>query len=157
VTVDEEGVLTPVAAGATTVTVGHKGVTAFTAVEVDAGGAPPAAQDVSPSLDVRTTGLRPDRNTGFFVQRLELTNHDTVPIPGPVLAVVSGIPAELFLVNNDGVTENVAPVGSPFFRSPLTNGITMDPGEAQALTLNFLNPDRVPITWDLATVRTSDP
>lgn len=157
VAVNAEGVVIPVGAGLATITTMHDGIKAFTTVEVSASGPPPPPKDVTAALTVRFGGFRPDRNSGFFVQEVRVTNPGQVPVPGPLVAVVSGISEAVFLVNYNGETEIAEPLGTPFLRLALADGLTLQPAEQQSIKLQFLNPSRVTVAYDLHIVQAQDP
>lgn len=157
VTVDPEGTLAAVGPGTASITTRHRGLTAFTTVDVTTPGGFPSSKDVTSSLAVRVGGFRPDRNTGFFVQQAMVVAPEDAPVPGPLVAVLSSIPAGVSLVGNDGVTEHVSPVGSPFFTLTLADGLGLRPGEQQSLKLQFLDPARAAISYGVQVVRAVDP
>jgi hypothetical protein len=157
VTVAADGVLTAVAAGTATITTQHRGVKAFTTVDVSAAGEPPPPKDVTTSLALHFGGLRPERRTGFFVQEVQVTAPGTGPLPGPLVSIVSNLPAGVFLVNNNGVTEQIPPTDTPFLTVPLGDGLALQPAERGSLKLQFLNPDRVTVSYDMQVFQAQDP
>jgi len=115
---------------------------------------PPA--NFTSQVTIQQSGLVLNRNTGFFVQTITLTNTSAVPLVGPLYLVVSGIPTGVALIGISGVTANIAPVGSDYFTLPLAGaGLTMLPGQVVKLQFQWLNPNRVPLADSLAVIRTS--
>jgi hypothetical protein len=97
-----------------------------------------------------------NRNTGFFVQTVTVTNTSGIPLAGPLYLVVSGLPTGVALIGISGVTANITPVGSDYYTLPLAGeSLTMLPGQVVSLQFQFLNPNRVPLTDSLAVIRTS--
>ncbi len=156
VTVDADGRLSAAGLGVAVVTVDHAGLQEFATVIVRNDRQPLPPANVSEQLDVQFSGFRLNRNTGFFVQQVEITNNGNLPVVGPLYAVLSGLPEQVRLINNSGRTRTLQPVDSPYFSLFLaTDGLTLGPGESVHLQLEFLNPDRVGIDYQLAVLRTA--
>jgi len=153
VVTDSEGLLTPTGVGVTTVAVQHLDLTEAAIVRVNLAGAPIPPTEVTAALDVRLGALRLNRRTGFFVQQLTITNPTDSPIPGPLYAVFSGLPEEVELINFDSLTQSLVPVGSPYFRIPLSDGLNLAPGASMSVVLEFLNPQRRRIQYELSVFR----
>ncbi len=115
---------------------------------------PLAAQDVTSTALLTTLGFRVDRNTGFFDQTLELSTASAAPIIGPLYLVVTGLPTGITLANS-GVTQNIPPVGSPYFKLPLPDGSTLPSGIILDKTMQFLNPGRTRIAYTAKVFRIS--
>jgi pimeloyl-ACP methyl ester carboxylesterase len=115
---------------------------------------PPA--DLTANVSISKTGFRLDRNTGFFVQRISLTNTSGDPLPASLYLVFSGLTEGVTLVNKSGLTESLPSVGSPYLSLTLPGeGLTLPPGATVRFTLQFLNPDRSTISYSVALLRTS--
>lgn len=111
--------------------------------------------NVGTSFTIQRGGFRLDRNTGFFVQSMVVTNSSSLPIPGGVWLVLSGLPGGVSLVNKSGLTAT-ALAGSPFVALPLSpDGRTLAPGQSATLYLQFLNPNRVGINYSTSVYRSS--
>lgn len=111
-------------------------------VEDPASPLPPA--DLTARVGLVQSGLRLDRNTGFFVQTVTLTNRQPLPLAGPLALVISGLPAGVDLVSQSGVTQNALP-GKPYLSVPLAaDGLTLAPGQSIVFTLQYINTSRVP-------------
>jgi len=154
VTVDTEGNVKAIGFGTATVTVANSGVQIFVTFSVEDPTHPLAASDVSSQLTITRLGFRVDRNTGFLSQTVQWTNPLPVPVIGPLYFVVPNLPAGVTLINS-GVTQNIAPVGSPFFKLALPDGITLQPGASLSRTLQFLDPARTQIAYTPKVFRTS--
>jgi pimeloyl-ACP methyl ester carboxylesterase len=154
ITVDREGNVIAAGFGTASVTVANSGVTAFATFTVEDPSHPLAAQDVTSQVNIVRLGFRVDRNTGFFDQTIELSPRLSVPVIGPLYVELTGLPAGVTLVGA-GSTENIAPVGSPYFTLTLPDGITLQPGDSLTETLQFLNPERAQIAYTPKLFRTS--
>ena len=123
-------------------------------VEDPASPLPPA--NLTSQVTIARSGIRLDRNTGFFVQDLTITNAAAVPLPASLYLVFSGLTNGVTLVNKSGLTETLTPVGSSYLTLPLPGeGLSLPPGGSAQFTLQFLNPDRSPINYTLNLYRTS--
>jgi pimeloyl-ACP methyl ester carboxylesterase len=154
ITVDSEGQVTAAGFGTASVTVTNDGVRAFATFTVEDPSHPLAAQDVTSQVNILRLGFRVDRNTGFFDQTVQLSTKIAVPVIGPLYAVLTGLPAGVTVVGA-GTTQNISPVGSPFFALTLPDGITLQPGDSLTETLQFLNPERAQIAYTPKLFRTS--
>ncbi len=155
VTVTADGLAQMVAPGLAIITGSNGGIKDFATFVIQEPGTPLPPQDVSANFTVRQSGFALNRNTGFFVQNIAITNHAGIPIPGPLYLILSGLPSGVQLVNKSGITQKVAP-GSSFIKLPLSNdGRTSAPGESNTLTLQFLDPSRKAITYSASISRSS--
>jgi hypothetical protein len=101
------------------------------------------------------SGFALNRSTGFFVQTATVTNSSSLPIPGPLYLVLSGLPAGVTLVNKSGITTKVQ-AGSSYVTLPLSSDArTNAPGQSNTLSLQFLNPSRKTITYTATIIRSS--
>ena len=147
VTVSREGVYRVEGPGIAVIKVTNSGLTAFAVFVVDDRDHPLPPLDVTAQFSVKGGGFRLDRTSGFFVQNVVIASQQDVPVPGPLYLVVAGLPSGVNLVNQSGVTEEVQP-GDPFITLPLSSdGLNVQPGESQTLTLRFLNPKRTNISY----------
>lgn len=155
-TVDQSGNVAIVAAGTAVVTARNGAFSDWATFVVEQPATPLAPVDYTSQFAIQATGLRLDRNTGFYVQTVTLTNTSDLPLPGPLYLVVSGLPAKVALSGIDGVTANIAPVGSGYFTLPLAGyGLTTTPGQVMNVEFQFLDPNEVELNYSLKVVRTS--
>jgi pimeloyl-ACP methyl ester carboxylesterase len=145
-TVDAQGDVQAKAFGTAVVTVQNRGLTAFATFDVEDPSAPLAPQDLTASLQITRSGFRVDRNTGAFVQTIQFTNSQAVPIIGPLYFTITGLAAGVSLINS-GLTKSIPPPGSPYFGLSTPDGITLQPGASLSLTLQFLDPSRARIDY----------
>jgi len=156
VSVDADGMRRVVGYGMAIVTATNGGQKDFATFLVQDPAQPPQPTNVSVQVTVQQGGVRLDRNSGFFVQTLTLTNSGSVPIPGPLYLVLSGLPNGVNLVNQSGLTQAIYG-GTPYLIVPLgTDGLNLRPGERVSFTAQYLNPDRVnfgvvPTVWRSST------
>lgn len=104
---------------------------------------PARPMDVSGSVMVKFTGLRPDRHTGFFVNSVSVTNNSGSTLPAPV-SLVLDLPGTVGLVGADGTTCGTNPVGRQFIHLPIP-ATGLAPGATVTITLHFENPNKEPI------------
>ena len=68
--------------------------------------------------------------------------------------VVTGLPTGVTLVSA-GATQNITPLGSPYFKVLLPDGVTLPSGTILTKTMQFLNPGRTRIAYTAKVYRTS--
>ena len=151
--VDPEGNVKANAFGTAVVTVQNSGLKAFASFDVEDPANPLAPQDLTAGLSIARSGFRIDRKTGFFVQTVQITNSQAVPVIGPLYFVVSGLTNGVALINS-GKTGNIQPAGSPYIKLDSADGVTLQPGERLSLTLQFLDAGRVQINYTPKVFRT---
>ncbi len=144
VTVDAQGNVAAVAFGTAVVTVQNNGVTAFATFVVESPSSPLAPQNITSALQISQTGFQLNRNTGFYVQTITVTNTQSVPAVGPLYLVITGLPNGVNLTNSGGgLTRTIQPAGDSYLKLPLADGLTLQPGASVSLLLQFLDPSRV--------------
>jgi len=155
-TVDANGNVTLLTTGTAVVTATNGGFTDWASFVVENPATPLPPADFTSQVSIQKTGLRLNRNTGFYVQTVTLTNTSGIPLAGPLYLVVSGIPAGVALIGINGVTANIAPVGSDYFTLPLAGeGLNMSPGQVVSLQFQFLDGSQIPLNYSLSVMRTS--
>lgn len=157
VAVDLEGRMTPIGIGTAVITVENRGSKDFAIAEVTQDDELLPPESVVNAIQIQRGGLRLNRQTGFFVQQIQLTNVSGKPILGPLYMVIRGLPNDVELINRDSLTENLLPTNSPYLRlDPLSfDGLAAGPGQSFEFTLEFLNPNRRQINYDVDIIRTS--
>src|SRR5690242_7919848 len=103
-----------------------------------------AVQDITAQFGITRTGFFLNRTTNTFDQTVTLKNTSSVPVPAPISAVLSGLPATVSLANQTGQT----PDGKPYV-SPMAAGSTLQPGATLSFPLKFANPKFATITYAL--------
>ncbi len=156
VTVNSDGLVSAVGTGTAVVSIGHADLVDFAMFTVREQRVPLPPQDLSAEVASRSSGYRLNRNSGFFVQQLRLSNEGSVPLFGQLHAVVVGLDEDVRLVNRSGTTRQTPSPGLPFFNVALeTDGLHFYPGESDILHLDFLNPERVGIEYELRIIQTT--
>lgn len=144
--VDADGNVSAISAGATYVTSENRGVFKFTTVRVQ-GAVPPPPVDVTSQLRIEQTALHFDAPLDRFVQTVTFTNDGPIPIPGLLALTLDALPKEVNWTNHDGVTIHVPPVGADYSMLDVANGVSLMPGEATSIVLQFQDPGPTPITY----------
>jgi len=140
--------LTPVTFGRAIITTENMGVKDFTVVEVSApNGVPLPPEDITAQLDIQRSGIRLNRRSGFFIQRITLTNPSALPIPGPLALILEGLPAGVTAVNRDSDTDRVL-AGSAEFDIAVDQRLnSLLPGATVTFDVEFVNPERKRISY----------
>jgi pimeloyl-ACP methyl ester carboxylesterase len=155
VTVDAQGNVAAIGFGTAVVTVQNKGVKAFATYVVESAATPLAPQNVTSALEITQTGFQLNRNTGFYVQTVTITNTQSVPAVGPLYLVIAGLPNGVNLTNSGGgLTRTIQPVGESYLKLALPDGLTLQPGASVSLVLQFLDPSRVSPSYTPEVFRT---
>lgn len=146
-TVTKSGMVNIVGAGLATITVKNGVMLDFATFVVQDPTTPLPPQDVTSQFNIQQGGFRLDRNTGFFVETVTLTNSSKLPVVGPLNFVVSGLPSGVTLVDKSGITQSFR-TGSPYVAVPLSSdSLTFSANQSITLTLQFLNPQRRGISY----------
>jgi hypothetical protein len=146
VKVNAEGAFQAVGSGTAVITAQNSGFRAFATIVV---GIPSAivTEDATSKVTITRSGFRLDRQTGFFVQDVTVTNSQSLPVVAPLYLMLSGLPSGVVPVNLRGRSKNFIP-GSPYARLQTAGtGKSLAPGESLKLQIQFLNPGRVSITY----------
>jgi hypothetical protein len=149
VSVDSVGLMTTVGPGRTFISIQNSGLRKFIEITV-----PDSAYPYLPTIEHTSnvvfgaSGFRRGPATGFFNQQMLITNVSSMPLAAPLDLVLIGLPSDVVAEKETGVTESIAPAGSPFFGVSLdTNTPGLLPGESVSITLSFSNPSGSPITY----------
>ena len=103
----------------------------------------------TPDLKVTRSRIQEDHQN--FFQLLEVRNIGRSPVPAPLFVALDNLSTNATLVNPDGVTSVLAPLGSPYVSVPLGDSDSDDalrPGQSRTLILEFLDPTREDINYD---------
>jgi hypothetical protein len=99
------------------------------------------------NLSVTPGNLVFDPHTQHYSQLVRLTNNGDGPVPTPVRLVLDNLTANATLLNADGTTTILAPLGSPFIGIDRGNS-TFGPHETRTVQLEFANPGGQGINYD---------
>ena len=156
--VDADGNVTTVARGIVIVTVENTGVKSRVIFVVE-----DPANPLPPKL---VSGLRISKSTpvldtqsGFYNQNLQVSYPGGIggssppPIVGPLFVVLTGLPSNVTLINGRE-TKTLSPVGSPYVEIETPDGLTLEPGQAITIPLQFLNPSGRKIVYTTSIYRT---
>ncbi len=155
VTVTADGLAQMVAPGLAVITAANGGAKDFAIFVVQEPASPLPPIDLTTSFTLKFSGFSLNRNTGFFVQNVTITNSSNLPVPGPLYLVLSGLPSGVTLVNKSGITQKVQP-GSSYITVPLSSdGRTNAPGQSNTFTLQYLDPTREAISYTATVTRSS--
>ena len=110
-----------------------------------AGPLPPI--DQTSKMSFQGGGFLLDRAKGQYVQQVKITNQSALPLPKPLDLILTGLPSGVKLAEADGVTKNVAPLGSPYADAGTFDGSFLPPGQSVTLTLRFFNYNNQSITY----------
>jgi hypothetical protein len=108
---------------------------------------PGAPTNVSSQVSVALSGVRLNRANGMFTGSAAVTNTSGSSITGPITLVLQ-LPSGITLFNAQGSTCAILPQGRPLFNLPVGS---LSPGASTQVTLQFVNPNAIPITF-VATV-----
>jgi hypothetical protein len=88
---------------------------------------------------VKAAGVR-----GRSMQQVRITNTSNRTIDGDLVLALDGLPSGVDVLRADGVTTCPSPIGSPFVE---VQGEELRPKKTAVMTLQFANPQGVPITY----------
>jgi len=110
---------------------------------------PPTIQDVTNQIQATFSGFRYNRLTKRYVQNVTITNITNIPIEAPVSIVLTNLTQGVSLFNATGTTTFVKPIGSPYRTVNVGSDNILAPGESVSTTLEFTNPNNLPISYDI--------
>lgn len=100
-----------------------------------------------PSFSVTRGALY--HNPPFAVQWVQITNTGTNSAPAPLFLVLDNLSTNATLLNADGTTEVLAPLGSPYIRVQFGfESNVLGPNETRWVKLQFLDPSGEAISFD---------
>jgi hypothetical protein len=102
----------------------------------------------APSLSVTTDEFVPDHHGKRMIQTVHITNTGDTPAPAPMFLVLDNLGTNATLLNSDGMTAVLAPLGSPFVKIRVGEDHGLRPHETALVTLEFLDPSGAAINYD---------
>lgn len=154
--VDVDGSVEVNGLGNAVITVAHGDASAFALLSVREDYQPLPPVEVTDSISASASGYQLDRHTGFFTQRVSLANSGDLPVFGQLFAVFDGLDDAVRLVNASGRTRQYPGPDLPFANVDLSmDGLHFYPGESDQFVLEYLNPELVPIDFDLRVIQSN--
>ena len=111
----------------------------------------PGAIPAAPSLSVTQGNFVLDPHTQHLLQTVQITNNGNTPAPAPLFLVLDNLSANATLLNSDGTTAVLAPLGSPYVKVPRWRWRRDDvlrPHETRTVLLEFLDPGDDAISYN---------
>ncbi|HSY19260.1 MAG TPA: alkaline phosphatase family protein [Candidatus Acidoferrales bacterium] len=100
------------------------------------------------STAISAEGFVSNPHTHQVKQIVHITNNGTSPIPAPLFLVLDNLSANATLLNSDGTTAILTPLGSPYVSVSVGGDGILRPHETKTVALEFLDPTDAPITYD---------
>ena len=92
----------------------------------------------------------PEYQPNHVKQIVHITNNGSSPIPGPLFLALDNLSSGATLINSDGDTAVLAPLGSPYVKVEVEgfSGNTLRPGQSATAFLEFLDPGDASISYN---------
>jgi hypothetical protein len=81
-------------------------------------------------------------------QVVHIANDGTSPVPAPLWLALDNLSPNATLLNADGTTSVLAPLGSPYVNVPVGGDDVLRPHETKTVILQFADPSGAPISYD---------
>jgi hypothetical protein len=107
----------------------------------------PGAIPAAPTFAVTTGASSFDSKTNHVFQTVTVANTGATTVSAPVFLVLDNLSGPVGLVNADGVTSVLPPIGSPFVTVSLGEDHVLKPHERRKVKLEFLDPGNAAITY----------
>jgi hypothetical protein len=101
------------------------------------------AADVTNSVTVTPGPIVLNPVTKHYAQTVTVKNNSANTLTAPISLVLQNLSETVTLAGATGVTEYVAPLGSPY----ITSGVSLAPGKSTSFTLQFENPMNAAISY----------
>jgi List-Bact-rpt repeat protein len=101
------------------------------------------AADVTNSVTVTPGPIVLNPVIKHYAQTVTVKNNSANTLVSPISLVLQNLSETVTLAGATGVTEYVAPLGSPY----LTSGVSLAPGKSTSFTLQFENPTNAAISY----------
>jgi hypothetical protein len=101
----------------------------------------------APSFSVTPGHLVFDPHTRLYTQLVRVTNTGTAPAPAPLCLVLDSLSPNATLINADGVSSVLAPLGSPYLNIDAGGESVLGPNESRTVRLEFADRSGTPITY----------
>ncbi len=100
------------------------------------------------SVSVTGEGFVFNPHTKHVSQVVHISNNGTSPIPAPLWLMLDNLSINATLLNADGTTAVLAPLGSPYVNVPVGGDGILRPHETKTVKLEFLDPSGSAINYD---------
>lgn len=107
----------------------------------------PGAIPAPPSFAVAREPLAVQAD-GQVMQVVHVTNTGTSALPGPLFLVVDNLSENAVLLNSDGISVALAPLGSPYVAVPVGGDGLLRPSETKTVQLKFSDPSGGAVSYD---------
>ncbi len=101
----------------------------------------------APGLVVQPVDYKLDKKTQIVTETLAIRNNGHDAVSSPLWLVLDNLSSNATLLNSDGTTAILPPLGSPYVNVPL-NGNGLQPHQSQFVTLEFSDPTQAFIDFD---------
>jgi hypothetical protein len=108
----------------------------------------PGAIPAPRSVSVTAEGLVFKRNIQTYSQVVHIANNGTSPIPAPLWLVLDNLSSNATLLNADGTSSVLTPLGSPYVSVRVGGDDILRPHETKTVKLEFLDPSGGAINYD---------
>ena len=107
----------------------------------------PGVIPTAPNLLVSVGALLTEGDSSHVVQQVQITNNGKTPVFAPLSLALDHLNSDVTLVNANGNTAVLAPLGSPYINVPVGSDGALRPSETKTVKLSFLNPNNSAIAY----------
>jgi len=113
----------------------------------------PGTIPVPPGMSVIAGGFVQDHHTHRYSQVVQIKNTGSTPVPAPLFLVLDNLSTNATLLNSDGTTAVLEPLGSPYVKVSIGEGDgdsddVLRPHQTRTVQLQFLDPSDSAISYN---------
>ena len=108
----------------------------------------PGVIPATPAFFVSLDNYKWDKKTQIVTERLSIRNISSAPAYAPLWLVLDNLSSNATLLNADGTTAVLAPLGDPYVSVPLGGDGILRPWESKSVELEFADPTAAAVTFD---------
>jgi hypothetical protein len=108
----------------------------------------PGVIPATPAFFVSLDSYKWDKKTQNVTERLSIRNISSAPAYAPLWLVLDNLSSNATLLNADGTTAVLAPLGDPYVSVPLGGDGILRPWESKSVVLEFSDPTAAAVTFD---------